>query len=67
MPARLAGYEDTNDAERLRVDPAMRYVVGGRAENKFGASTSEMARSETELLATKENLKALFQIFRLLD
>jgi len=28
---RRAGYEDTNDAERLGVDPAMRYVVGGRA------------------------------------
>jgi len=23
---RVAGYEDTNDAERLRVDPAMRHV-----------------------------------------
>jgi hypothetical protein len=29
--SRLAGYEDTNDAERLSVDPAMRHVVGGRA------------------------------------
>ena len=28
---RLAGYEDVNDAERLRVDPAMHRVVGGRA------------------------------------
>ena len=28
--SRLAGYEDTNDAERLCVDPAMRQVVGGR-------------------------------------
>jgi DDE family transposase len=27
---RLAGYEDVNDAERLRHDPAMRWVVGGR-------------------------------------
>jgi hypothetical protein len=27
--SRLAGYEDTNDAERLSVDPAMRHVVGG--------------------------------------
>ena len=27
---RLAGYEDVNDAERLRRDPAMRWVVGGR-------------------------------------
>src|ERR1700724_4365100 len=28
---RLAGYEDVNDAERLCRDPAMRWVVGGRA------------------------------------
>jgi len=26
--SRLAGYEDTNDAERLAVDPAIRRVVG---------------------------------------
>ena len=26
--SRLAGYEDTNDAERLAVDPTMRQVVG---------------------------------------
>ncbi len=37
---RLAGYEDTNDAERLRVDPAMRHVVGGRAKDHRGASTT---------------------------
>jgi len=29
--SRLAGYDDTNDAERLAVDPAMRHVAGGRA------------------------------------
>src|SRR5512136_1912509 len=29
--SRLAGHEDTNDAERLAVDSAMRQVVGGRA------------------------------------
>jgi hypothetical protein len=28
---RLAGYEDVNDAERLRHDPAMRWIVGGEA------------------------------------
>jgi hypothetical protein len=28
---RLAGYEDVNDAERLRHDPAMRWIVGGQA------------------------------------
>jgi hypothetical protein len=27
---RLAGYENVNDAERLRHDPAMRWIVGGR-------------------------------------
>ena len=28
---RLAGYENVNDAERLRHDPAMRWIVGGKA------------------------------------
>jgi hypothetical protein len=42
----LAGFEDVNDAERLRVDPAMRQVVGGRAKKKEAASTSEMSRSK---------------------
>ena len=60
--SRLAGYEDTNDAQRLRVDPAMRRVVGGRAERKLGASTSEMGRFETEFLPTEENLEALSSV-----
>ena len=42
--SRLAGYEDVNDAERLAVDPALRYVVGGRASlpEKQAASASEV-------------------------
>ena len=28
---RLAGYEDVNDADRLGRDPAMRWIVGGKA------------------------------------
>ena len=56
---RLAGYEDTNDAERLRVDPSVRRVVGERAKDRFTASTSEMSRFEIEILATDENLKNL--------
>ena len=32
--SRLAGYEDTNDAERLSVDQVMRHVVGGRAVHR---------------------------------
>ena len=57
--SRLAGYEDVNDAERLCIDPAMRTVVGGRAKDATAASTSEMARFETETLSTQENLKRL--------
>src|ERR1700737_1319400 len=52
--SRLAGYEDVNDAERLCLDPAMRSVVGGRAKDNQAASTSEMARFETETLSTTE-------------
>jgi len=35
---RLAGYEDVNDAERLRQDPAMRWIVGGKAAQRSAAS-----------------------------
>src|SRR5215218_2231135 len=42
---RLAGYEDVNDADRLAHDPAMRWVVGGRAVSKAAASASQMGRS----------------------
>src|SRR6266571_731214 len=45
---RLAGYEDVNDAERLRHDPAMRWIVGGTAAHS--ASPSQMGRFETQWL-----------------
>ena len=57
--SRLAGYEDTNDAERLSVDPTMRQIVGGRATEHTAASTSQMGRFETEVLTQPSNLKAL--------
>jgi len=57
--SRLAGYEDTNDAERLAVDPTMRQVVGGRAKERTAASTSQMGRFETEVLTQQSNLKAV--------
>ena len=57
--SRLAGYYDTNDADRLSVDPAMRYVVGGRACDRQAASTSQMGRFETEVLTQEENAEAL--------
>jgi len=59
---RLAGYEDVNDAERLRIDPAMRRVVGGRAKKKEAASTSEMSRFETDILSSRKNLTALMDM-----
>ena len=60
--SRLAGYEDTNDAERLAVDPAMRQVIGGRARDRQAASTSQMGRFETELLTTRKNRKSLMDL-----
>ena len=56
---RLGGYEDVNDAERLGRDPAMRWIVGGKAVTRHAASTSQMGRFETELLATGANVEAL--------
>ena len=56
---RLAGYEDVNDALRLRHDPAMRWIIGGKATKGSGASPSQMARFETRWLARPENLAAL--------
>src|SRR5262249_59221694 len=53
---RLAGYEDVNDAERLRHDPAMRWIVGGKAAQGWSASPSPMGRFETRWLATATNL-----------
>src|SRR5258708_28925721 len=55
---RLAGYEDVNDAERLCRDPAMRWVVGGRAPMGRAASASQMGRFETEGLTRTANCAA---------
>ena len=59
---RLAGYDDLNDAQRLAVDPVLRQVVGGRAVEKEAASTSQMARFETEVLTQPKNLAALMEL-----
>jgi hypothetical protein len=60
---RLAGYEDVNDAERLRHDPAMRWIVGGKATSGNAASASQIGRFETRWLTTEKNLSAL-PVFR---
>src|SRR4029453_17370840 len=56
---RLAGYEDVNDADRLGRDPAMRWIVGGRAVTAQGGSTSPMGRFETRGMTEERNLTAL--------
>jgi hypothetical protein len=56
---RLAGYEDVNDADRLGLDPAMRWIIGGRAVEDRGASTSQMGRFETVAMTEECNLRAL--------
>ena len=56
---RLGGYDDVNDADRLGRDPAMRWIIGGHAVTKQAASTSQMGRFETEVLATDANIEAL--------
>ena len=60
--SRLAGYDDLNDAERLSVDPVMRQVIGGRATEKQAASTSQMARFETQVLTRPANYTALMAL-----
>lgn len=54
--SRLARYEDTNDAERLSVDPARRHAVGGHAKERSAASMSQIGRFETEVLTQSGNL-----------
>ena len=60
--SRLAGYEDTNDAERLCLDPSIRQVVGERAKEHKAASTSQMGRFETDVLTQCENLRVLMEL-----
>ena len=60
--SRLAGYEDTNDAERLAQDPAMRVIVGWQGTDKQAASTNTISRFETEVLTEEENLDGLARL-----
>ena len=57
--SRLAGYEDTNDAERLADDPTMRVVVGDRGIDRPAACTNTMSRFETEVLTQDNNVEGL--------
>jgi hypothetical protein len=52
-----AGYEDCNEANHLRVDPALRLTLG--KEHESGAGQSALSRFENNVLATGKGLKAL--------
>jgi Transposase DDE domain group 1 len=57
--SRLAGDEDTNDAERLAGDPAMRVVTDRLVSAQQAASTNTLSRFETEVLTQEENVEGL--------
>jgi hypothetical protein len=52
-----AGYEDCNDADSLRIDPALRLAIGKGDE--AGAGQARMSRLENEVLGTEAGLTAL--------
>src|SRR5262249_10068724 len=54
---RLAGYEDVNDAERLRHDPAMRWIVGGKAAQRSAASPSPMGALRNAMASPAQELR----------
>ena len=57
--SRLAGYDDTNDAERLSQDPAIRVVVVWQGLARNAARANTMSRFKTETLTQEDNLKGL--------
>jgi Transposase DDE domain group 1 len=56
---KAAGYEDCNDADSLRIDPALRLAIGKGGE--AAAGQSRLSRLENEVLGTEAGLRALEQ------
>jgi hypothetical protein len=52
-----AGYEDCNDAKHLRIDPALRLVLG--KDDEYAASQSMLSRFENEILGNEKGMAAL--------
>ena len=57
--SRPAGCPDTNDADRLARDPAMRLVVSRRASDRRAAARNTVGRFETEILSAEGNREGL--------
>src|SRR5262249_11188023 len=60
--SRLAGYEDTNDAERLAEDPAFRMLASRNRRETSVALTSTLHWFETEVLAEERNYQGLSRL-----
>src|SRR5713101_2671504 len=60
--SRLAGYEDTNDAERLAEDPTFRMLASRERREASVALTSTLHWFETEVLAEERNYHGLLRL-----
>src|SRR6266536_3210732 len=60
--SRLAGYEDTNDAERLAEDPMFRMLASRERREGSIALTSTLHWFETEVLAEERNYQGLMRL-----
>jgi hypothetical protein len=60
--SRLAGYEDTNDAERLAEDPTFRMLASRERRETSVALTSTLHWFETEVLAGERNYQGLARL-----
>ena len=52
-----SGYEDCNDANHLRIDPALRLALG--KDEEYAASQSMLCRLENEILGNEKGMAAL--------
>src|SRR5947208_15857089 len=60
--SRLAGYEDTNDAERLAEDPTFRMLASRERRETSIASPPPCTGFETEVLAEERNYQGLARL-----
>src|SRR5438309_2728202 len=60
--SRLAGYEDTNDAERLAQDPTFRMLASRERRETSVALTSTLHWFETDVLAEEQNYHGLTRL-----
>jgi hypothetical protein len=64
--SRLAGYEDTNDAERLAEDPTFRMLASRERRDTSLALTSTLHWFETDALTEERNYQGLVHLNRAL-